>query len=137
MRKLHYICRTSVYLHASIVGLAIGVGNSAIADLDLESSVQGIHGADRHTAGIHGGDRSIRGIHGGDRTIQVNRLNDPDIGKIAARVELWNIKIMLVVERLLMTFSETPLDSVSRHYASLHRISKTTSHKRQLNSTRM
>ncbi len=67
MRKLLNTCRTSVYLHASIVGLAIGVGNSAVADLALESSVQGIHGGDRRTAGIHGGDRSIQGIHGGDR----------------------------------------------------------------------
>ncbi len=67
MRKLLNTCRTSVYLHASIVGLAIGVGNSAVADIALESSVQGIHGGDRRTAGIHGGDRSIRGIHGGDR----------------------------------------------------------------------
>jgi len=67
MRKLLNTCRTSVYLHASIVGLAIGVGNSAVADIALESSVQGIHGGDRRTAGIHGGDRSIQGIHGGDR----------------------------------------------------------------------
>jgi len=67
MRKFHNICTTSIFLHASIVGLAIGVGDSALAELDLRSSVQGIHGGDRHTAGIHGGDRSIRGIHGGDR----------------------------------------------------------------------
>ncbi len=52
MRKLLNICRTSVYLHASIVGLAIGVGNSAVADLTLESSVQGIHGGDRRTPEI-------------------------------------------------------------------------------------
>ena len=67
MRKFHNIFTTSVYLHASIVGIAIGVGDSALAELDLRSSVQGIHGGDRQTAGIHGGDRSIRGIHGGDR----------------------------------------------------------------------
>ena len=70
MRNLQNIFTTSVYLHACIVGLAFGVGNSAIADLDLENSLRGIHGGDRSLRGIHGGDRRIRGIHGGDRSLR-------------------------------------------------------------------
>ncbi len=66
MRILHLISRTSAYFRASTVGLILGAGSLAVAEVDLGSAVQGIHGGDSRTAGIHGGDRSTLGIHGGD-----------------------------------------------------------------------
>ena len=61
---------------------------------------------------------------------QAFELKDPDIEEIFALVYPQNVKSILVLERLGMTFMENRLDSVSQRNASLFRISKSTFHKR-------
>ena len=61
---------------------------------------------------------------------QAFELKDPDIEEIFALVYPQNVKSVLVLERLGMTFMEDQLDPVSQRYASLFRISRSTFRKR-------
>jgi len=94
MRNNNIPARSELFVPHWVLVFLIFASGSAYGDVDLGSTVLGIHGGDSQTRGIHGGDSQTRGIHGGDSQTRVSTGDETQLFDSAAMGPIESIEIL-------------------------------------------